>query len=354
MLSLRDARLAALRAARSASVFSRVAGSRWRGRRLLILGYHGCSLADEHEWNRELYFSPEALRQRFEAIAAGGYRVLPLQDGIRGLREGTLPPRAVSLTFDDGTYDFAERVVPLLERFGFPATVYVSTYYVNKRYPVFNTMLRYLLWKARDRVVTVEQAGEVESTFDLRGPGAHRSVAMSLIHQLTADGVSADHKEALLSRIAAAAGIDYSALAAQRLLQLMRPEEIAALPRALVSIQLHTHRHRVPVDRDLFLAEVTENRRHLASCGVEASTLVDFCYPSGVTHPSFPGWLREAGVNSATTCDVALAAAEDDALMLPRFMDNGGFSQLEFEAWLSGVSQLMPRRRMLARLAAAS
>jgi peptidoglycan/xylan/chitin deacetylase (PgdA/CDA1 family) len=320
----------------------------------LILGYHGCSLTDEHEWNRELYFSPDALERRFEAIEAGGFRVLPLQEGIQRLREGTLPPRAVSLTFDDGTYDFSERVVPLLQRFGFPATVYVSTYYVEKPYPVFNTMLRYLLWKAGERVVSVPGSVMGELSLDLREPEAHRRVAMGLIHRLTDAQVPADAKEQLLCRIAAAAGIDYAALGSARLLQLMRPGEIASLPQPLVSVQLHTHRHRVPVDRARFVDEVTENRRRLASYGVAAATLVDFCYPSGVTHPSFPGWLREAGVATATTCDVALAAATDDPLLLPRFMDNGGFSQLEFEAWLSGVSQLLPRRRMLTRLAAAS
>src|SRR5438477_279294 len=38
-----------------------------------------------------------------------------------------LPGRAVLITFDDGYQDFADEAFPLLERHGFPATVFVVT-----------------------------------------------------------------------------------------------------------------------------------------------------------------------------------------------------------------------------------
>src|SRR5688572_7231805 len=132
-------------------VFGAIRDSRWRARRLLILGYHSISTNDEHEWNPPLYMPREALRSRFELIRNGGYNVLPLKEAVQLLRAGTLPPRAVSLTFDDGTADFAEIVVPLLRQFGFPATVYITTYYAEKQTPVFRTSVRYLLWFGRGK-----------------------------------------------------------------------------------------------------------------------------------------------------------------------------------------------------------
>jgi len=69
-----------------------------------------------------------------------------------------------------------------------------------------------------------------------------------------------------------------------------------------------------------------------------------FCYPSGVTHPSFPARLGRLGVKSATTCFPGLASAASKPMMLPRLIDTLATSALEFESWLSGVSALLPRR----------
>src|SRR5438105_2486444 len=63
--------------ARAGGILFVTANSPWRDRRLLILCYHGVSLDDEHEWNPELYMSPERFRQRLMMLDAGGYSVLP-------------------------------------------------------------------------------------------------------------------------------------------------------------------------------------------------------------------------------------------------------------------------------------
>ena len=49
-------------------------------------------------------------------------RVLTLEEALAGDPQG-----GVVLTFDDGYRDFAETVVPRLERFGLPATLYLAT-----------------------------------------------------------------------------------------------------------------------------------------------------------------------------------------------------------------------------------
>ena len=74
---LRAAKLAALRAARRMGAYALLRGSQWRAQRLLILCYHGISLADEHCWNPELYISGNLFEQRLMAIREQGYNVLP-------------------------------------------------------------------------------------------------------------------------------------------------------------------------------------------------------------------------------------------------------------------------------------
>src|ERR1035438_4748450 len=47
----------------------------WRQQRLLILGYHGLSLKDEHEWSG-LFITPAFFRARLEVLARLRYQVL--------------------------------------------------------------------------------------------------------------------------------------------------------------------------------------------------------------------------------------------------------------------------------------
>ncbi len=150
---LKPVKLAALSALRRSGIFSLVTNSRWRQQRLLILCYHGTSLEDEHLWRPTLYIHPQKLEQRLEALKKGEFSVLPLGDALQRLRAGTLPPRSVVITFDDGTYDFFRQAYPLLTSFGFPVTVYQTTYYTSVERPVFNLICSYMLWTRRGKVI---------------------------------------------------------------------------------------------------------------------------------------------------------------------------------------------------------
>jgi len=77
-------------------------------------------------------------RRRFAAqmgfLARFGYRVLSLDQALGVLRgERPAPPRAVVLTFDDGYDNFADHALPVLQRHGFPATVYAISGWLGRR-----------------------------------------------------------------------------------------------------------------------------------------------------------------------------------------------------------------------------
>ncbi len=60
--------------------------------------------------------------------------VLPLGDVVRRLRSGaSLPERYVVLTVDDGYLSFASGAMPLLRRYGYPVTLFVSSASVGAR-----------------------------------------------------------------------------------------------------------------------------------------------------------------------------------------------------------------------------
>ena len=98
----REARSVMFKAIRSVSGFRLIASPKWRGRRLLILCYHGVSLQEEHEWDLELFVTRGFLRGRFEILRDKEYSVLPLRDAVAMLRADRLPPRSVAHTFYDG------------------------------------------------------------------------------------------------------------------------------------------------------------------------------------------------------------------------------------------------------------
>src|SRR5579884_1595252 len=162
---LRQLKIGALKLAEAAGLGSLVLQSRWRRERLLILCYHGIALDDEDRWSPGLYMPP-ALRRRMELVRRSGCAVLPLDEAITRLRAGTLPPGAVSLTFDDGAYDFYAAAWPILREFGFPVTVYLTTYYSEYNRPVFDTMCSYLLWKGRGRDLAMPELGAASVLLD--------------------------------------------------------------------------------------------------------------------------------------------------------------------------------------------
>ena len=142
-------------------------------------------------------------------------------------------------------------------------------------------------------------------------------------------------KDELARELADDLGVDYEAILNQRLLQLMTPEEVTETAKAGIDVQLHTHRHRVPRDRALFRREIEDNRRRIID--LTGKTPVHFCYPSGEYYPEFFGWLEQSGVQSATTCDMALAHRDSASMQMPRMLDDSGMDLLRFESVVAGL-----------------
>lgn len=100
--------------------------------RLRILCYHGiCEdrLAGE-PWMPHFFVKQSVFDQQLRYLSRNA-RVLPLSEAAARLHAGTLPPRSVCLTFDDGYANNLHLAYPLLQRYETPATIFVSTSYVE-------------------------------------------------------------------------------------------------------------------------------------------------------------------------------------------------------------------------------
>lgn len=69
--------------------------------------------------------------RHLDVLEEWGATVLPLGAAVEGLRAGTLPERAVALTFDDGYASVVEQAWPILGDRGLPATLFAVTGYLT-------------------------------------------------------------------------------------------------------------------------------------------------------------------------------------------------------------------------------
>jgi peptidoglycan/xylan/chitin deacetylase (PgdA/CDA1 family) len=326
----------AMRTLRSAGVYSIAARSERRKNRLLILCYHGISVGDEHEWLGFLFVSPKQFRNRLACLRDAKANVLPLGEAITRLENGTLPDRSVAITFDDGFHDFQRYAVPLLNEFGFPCTLYLTTYYSGLPFPIINLAFDYLLWKCgRETVAVPETSGVGTKMMPLRTWMDRQQAKMAFLAYFEAKGMSTGAKDEFARSFAEQSGVDYDALLCSRFGQILTPEEAVQVAHSGIEIELHTHRHRTPSDRDLFLRELRDNSARIQE--ITGKTPHHFCYPSGRYDRQFLPWLRDFGVTSATTCERGFALPSSEPLLLPRVLDDSNMDPIEFEGIVSGL-----------------
>ena len=123
------------------------------GAGLRILFYHRVSDDDD-----PLAVSPRRFREQMELLAAEGFEAVDLATAVDLLERGLSPPCVVAVNFDDGYRDVAENALPVLERLGFRATVFLPTGVIDgtASFPWYERQPPLLGW---DEVVELDRAG---------------------------------------------------------------------------------------------------------------------------------------------------------------------------------------------------
>ena len=309
-----------------------------------ILCYHGFSVADEHEFRPQLFISPDTFRRRLRHLSARRYPVIDLAVAVEDLKSGRNPDRAVVITVDDGFAGTLGVAVPVLQEESMPATVYVTTYYVEHQVPVFRLAMQYLFWRAlRDGKSALQAVSHLPGG---DAPEGRRMWAMIEAGERMPDESCRDR---LLAQVADALAVDTAELESTRKLTLMSPSEVSALSQAGIDVQLHTHRHRLPVgDVAALERELDENQSRLQS--MTGKRAWHLCYPSGKFDASQWPALQAWGVSSATTCIPGLNSRNTERMGLKRFLDSEAISDIEFRAEISGFLELLRTLRAAIRL----
>lgn len=312
--------------------------------KLRILCYHGLWTLDAAPFGNRLFMPHRQFADRMKWLAASPYPVLPLGEAVDLLAEDRLPKGATVITIDDGWSSTYTHMLPALEACGLPATVYVSTYYVENDGPVANVVANYLAERAP--AGSYDLAGVLpglEAPLVL-GDAASRDRAGDRL-RTAVDDVGFQPRMVGLAEVANRLGMGTEPWWSGRQFHLMRPEEVADAARRGLDIQLHTHRHK-GLHRyiDALPQELADNRASLGA--MLGGTHQDhFCYPSGGFDPRGEAMLAEAGIKSATLVTEGLNAPGTNPYRLRRFLDGRTVSEASIDAYLSGILDIAERLR---------
>jgi peptidoglycan/xylan/chitin deacetylase (PgdA/CDA1 family) len=312
---------------------------------LRILCYHGTAFSEESQFLPKLFMSVGKFERRLSILARHKFPVLRLGEAADRLSRGDISSRAVVITIDDGFYGTSRLAWPILQRFGYPATIYVTSYYAVKQNPVFGLVVEYMLWKTQAHVLDLDVLGIALHGQARLGDVAHRRALAEVICEYGETQCTEDERVAIAQRLGRQLRIDYDDLARSRVFSLMTVDEIRKLSTEGADFQAHTHRHRFPLRENDARKELKDNR-HALEPAVDQH-LEHFCYPSGEWFAEQWPWLEAEGFRTATTCEKGLNYAHTPRFALRRFLDGEHIAEIEFEAEVSGFMEVLRRTRTL-------
>lgn len=302
----------------------RNAGRLLRSRRrphIVILGYHRVSERSSDPF--DLTVTARELDQHLGVLTLHA-RPVTLGQAVEELARGAIVPRTVVVTFDDGYDDTLTVTLPLLQRHGVPATVFVTTGNPGKPF-WWDTLASTLLEASRlpDRLA-IELAGAPHSFPTSNREQLVRQVA-DLLRPLDA-GLRENALAALVRRA------DPRPTATPRALREAEIRQLGADP--LVEIGGHTITHPLlaPLSPDRQRLEILGNREQLeATVGAPVRF---FSYPHGSFNNVTRLILREGGFAAACCSEPDVVTTRSDLFALPRLWVDGK-RKLDFPGWIT-------------------
>jgi peptidoglycan/xylan/chitin deacetylase (PgdA/CDA1 family) len=240
------------------------------------------------------------------------FNVLPLEHAVEALAAGTLPPRALSITFDDGYADNCTVALPILRKLAIPATFFVATGYLDGGC-MWNDVIIETIRRHRPARLDLSdlQLGQWRTgTLDER-----MQTIDGLIGRLKYEAPAA--RSEMAHRIAAITGADVPTDL------MMTTAQLRSLHAAGMSIGAHTHSHPILacVGADEARHEIGESKRILER--ETAAPVRLFAYPNGKPIKDYTAAhvraVRSAGFVAACSTAAGSATGTSDPFQLPRF-----------------------------------
>jgi len=276
--------------------------------KLIILIYH--RILDNPDY---MYpYEPDIIKFKWQMeLLASHFKVLPLAEALDRLYAGSLPSKAVCITFDDGYADNYQHAFPILLENGLPATFFVVSGMLNTD----------RMWND-DVVETVRHYPEPVMDLEFLGMGRHNlanprekyNAAIALIKAIKYLPL---RKRDEICRTIALLAADLP----KRLM--LTAEQVKHLSEQGMEIGSHSVNH--PILKDLpiadWQAEILNSKLKLES--VTGRAVRFFAYPNGKLNTDYTidqtNFIKQCGYSAGFSTDSGCATAKANCLTLPRF-----------------------------------
>jgi peptidoglycan/xylan/chitin deacetylase (PgdA/CDA1 family) len=295
--------------------------------RIVVLAYHRVS--DDLPSCRNLCVSPSVFRKQMEYIAHSRYRPISLATLAEGL-EGRSELRGdlIAITFDDGYRDVFTHALPALREFGVPATIFLTTGWIDAQQTPWWDRLGRAVARLRDEGSKTSANGRDRAP-DPRVPQfiwqqccraalckGRRMVAATDAIIEALKPIGSRKREEILAGIEAGVKPDHASPL------MLTWEMVRAMRGDLISFGAHTVNHPLlsQVDLPEIRAEIADSKRRIeAVLGEEVTT---FAYPNGassVFNEQVTAVVRAAGLKLAFTMTAGANRPGVDPLSLKRY-----------------------------------
>lgn len=261
-------------------------------------------------------FPDEVHAARFDGLmrlVARGFNVLTLGEALAAREAGRLPPRALTITFDDGYADNAEIALPILHRHGLKATFFVATGFLDGG-RMFNDSVIETLRRTNAERIDLSDFGLGSLTMST--VQERRTAIDTLLQKVKyLDLQAREAAITLLHRLAGHPDLPGNLM--------MRSDQVRQLAKAGMELGGHTVQHpilRVLPDAQAE-AEIVRGRSHLQA--LIDSPVEVFAYPNGQPGQDYDerhvAMLRRLGFRGAVSTALGTVTDGSDRFQLPRF-----------------------------------
>ena len=278
-----------------------------------VLVYHSVGSTDGDEF--ALSITEESFRAHMSLLRRE-FTTLPLMEFIERAERGSLPPRAISVTFDDGYVDNLELASPILRDLEVPATFFITTGGLPGATTPWWEVLELALSKGargeRDLEIAID--GGVKLRLSNGGSAEAGQRALFAARDALAR-TDLETRERVIDEITAWAEME-PPFAGRRL---MSEADVAALAEHdQYFLGAHSVNHLwLPEQRpDTARAEILNSRRQLEDIISREVTL--FSYPYGAYDDNVVAMTAAAGYRACVTVDSNGAGPEIDPYRIPR------------------------------------
>lgn len=246
------------------------------------------------------------------ATLAKHFNVLPLSEAAARLQDGSLPSRAACVTFDDGYENNQSIALPILQKYGVPATFFIATDFLNGG----------IMWN--DKVIESVRLAEGD-VLDLTeiSLGKHQlgdlvarsQLAKQLVKQLK--HLDYEIRTEQVDQLSQQAGVQLPDDL------MMRDAQVRALKDGGMEIGCHTHTHPILacVENTFARQEIMTNKEILED--IVGGRISLFAYPNGRPGSDYTdehvALVRELGFSAAVSTAWGAAGSGADLHQLPRF-----------------------------------